>query len=198
MVMWYDVAPTAIADHDEWHRHEHMPERLSVPGFLRGSRWVTAGQGPRYFVMYEVADIATLSSSAYLTRLNNPTPWTTRVMQTFRGMTRGFCAVESSWGSYLARSLVALRFAPAPGDERALREELTKQSNALSKRQGVASVHVLRSVEKPAMTKEQSLRGADGSVEWVLLITGDDEAVLGAAGASTTYHLDQVAPENRA
>jgi hypothetical protein len=42
MIMFYDVASGAEDDHDDWHTHEHMPERVSIPGFLRGSRWTGA------------------------------------------------------------------------------------------------------------------------------------------------------------
>jgi len=38
MLLSFDVAREAIRQHDDWHTHEHLPERLSIPGFLRGSR----------------------------------------------------------------------------------------------------------------------------------------------------------------
>jgi hypothetical protein len=85
MILYYDIAPNAIEDHDDWHSHEHFPERLSIPGFLRASRWVAAAGSPRYLVMYEVADVQVLSDAPYLERLNNPTPWTARMMANFRG-----------------------------------------------------------------------------------------------------------------
>ena len=44
MVLSFDVAAAAIDEHDDWHTHEHFPERLSIPGFLRGTRWI-AQQG---------------------------------------------------------------------------------------------------------------------------------------------------------
>ena len=42
MVLWYDITPDAIAEHDDWHTHEHLPERVSIPGFVRALRWVIA------------------------------------------------------------------------------------------------------------------------------------------------------------
>ena len=62
MVLSFDIAPEAIAEHDDWHTHEHLPERLSIPGFLRGSRWVATRGEPRYMVLYEVRELATLTS----------------------------------------------------------------------------------------------------------------------------------------
>ena len=94
MLLSFDVAEEAIAEHDDWHTHEHLPERLSIPGFLRGSRWVSSNAKPRYFVMYEVAQLATLQSDAYLERLNRPSPWTSRMMTHYRGMNRGLAIIH--------------------------------------------------------------------------------------------------------
>lgn len=41
VAMWWDIAPEMRAEWEDWHSHEHMPERLGIPGFLRGSRWVS-------------------------------------------------------------------------------------------------------------------------------------------------------------
>ncbi|MGQ0654232.1 MAG: hypothetical protein ACT4P4_18535 [Betaproteobacteria bacterium] len=76
VAMWWDVAPEARAEWEQWHTVEHMPERLGISGFLRGSRWSADGS---YFVLYEAQDLATLAAGAYLERLNNPTPWSRRM-----------------------------------------------------------------------------------------------------------------------
>ena len=39
MILSFDIVPDAIAEHDHWHSCEHLHERMSIPGFLRGSRW---------------------------------------------------------------------------------------------------------------------------------------------------------------
>src|SRR3954467_14351479 len=93
MLLSFDIAEQAISEHDDWHTHEHLPERLSIPGFLRGTRWVALRGGMRYLVLYEVEELATLRSAGYLERLNNPSPWTASMMPHYRGMTRGFCLV---------------------------------------------------------------------------------------------------------
>ena len=78
--MWWDIAPAVKADFEDWHSHEHFPERLGVPGFRRGSRWRSATGGEGVVVMYELEAYDTLSSSHDLARLNAPTPWSTRMM----------------------------------------------------------------------------------------------------------------------
>ena len=117
MVLWYDIAPDAISEHDDWHTHEHLPERVSIPGFVRALRWVAQSGSPRYFVMYEVRDVGILSSPPYLERLNNPTPWTAKMMPHFRGMTRGFCDIRSSFGFGIGEStlLCSARARAGPG-----------------------------------------------------------------------------------
>ena len=124
LVLSFDIAPEAIVEHDKWHSQEHFQERMSVPGFLRGSRWVALAGKPNYFVLYEVADIDTLASPAYLERLNNPSPWNARMMQHYRGMKRGFCRVTASFGLGLGQVGLLLRFSPRPEEETGLRQWL--------------------------------------------------------------------------
>jgi hypothetical protein len=73
MLLWYDIIPEEIAEHDYWHTRQHFPERVGIPGFIRAQRWVTSSQGSRYFVVYEVTDIDVLSSAPYLERSGSTT-----------------------------------------------------------------------------------------------------------------------------
>ena len=88
VAMWWDMAPAMRTEFEDWHSHEHFPERMGIPGFLRGSRWASAAGGEGFFVMYELDAYETLTSPHYLTRLNNPTPWSTKMMPHHRNMLR--------------------------------------------------------------------------------------------------------------
>ena len=57
MLLGFDIAAEAVDEHDDWHTHEHLPERLAIPGFLRGTRWVAIDGAPRYAVLYEVESL---------------------------------------------------------------------------------------------------------------------------------------------
>lgn len=208
MLLSFDVAPEAIPEHDDWHTHEHLPERLSIPGFIRGSRWIALAGQPRYFVMYEVMQLATLTSGAYLERLNHPSPWTSKVMPCYRGMTRGFCSVTGSFGFGIGHIGLSLRFKPAAGTETSLRDRLIGDvMPTLPTLRGIGSIHLFEGAAIPAMTAEQRIRGADAGVDWVLFATGYDSAALadlaraqlgdaklhahGAVGVrAATYRLD--------
>lgn len=177
MVLSFDVASEAIDEHDDWHTHEHFPERLSIPGFLRGTRWVAQQGHPRYFVMYEVKELATLASAAYLERLNKPTPWTAKMMTHYRGMTRGFCTIAGSFGVGLGRAGLLIRFKPAQGVETGLRKWLLEDELAgLPAQTGLASAHVFEAALTPQVTSEQRIRGTDSAVDLALLVTGYSDA----------------------
>jgi hypothetical protein len=182
MLLFYGIVPGAVEEHDDWHTHEHFPERVGIPGFLRASRWV-AQDGPRYFVLYEVEYVDVLSEDSYLERLNNPTPWTSKMMPNFRGMTRGFCQLASSAGIGLGGALQTIRLSALPGREKELREWIAGALPGIASSRGLVSAHLFEPTVKPPMTREQAIRGKDTEMPWVLVVTGyDEDAVARIAG----------------
>ena len=171
VAIWCDVAHEVREEFDDWHAHEHMPERLSIPGFLRGSRWVgDAG----YFMLYEARSEATVTAGPYLERLNNPTPWSRKMMPHHRNMVRGLCRVEGSAGTALGQALLTVRFSG----------ESKLDLAALASRKGLVSAQLLRNIaQPPAQTIEQKLRGGDAAPDWIALVSGySAEAVASVAG----------------
>lgn len=171
MLLLFDVAREAIPEHDAWHTHEHLPERLSIPGFVRGTRWRAVHGQPGYFVMYEVEELAVLTSKAYLERLNNPSPWTSKMMPFYRGMTRAFCSVTGSFGAGLGGAGLLVRL---KSGERPLQDILQE----LPTRPGIGSAFVFEGAATPPMTKEQRIRGADAGLDGALLVTGYSQDAL--------------------
>jgi hypothetical protein len=179
MLLSFDVVEDAIPEHDEWHTREHLPERLSIPGFIRGTRWVSINGKPRYFVMYEVEQLATLQSEAYLERLNDPSPWTARMMSSYRGMTRGFCSVSGSLGAGMGQVALLIRFKPETGAASSLRSWLLNDTlPQVPSIRGLGSAHLFEGALAPGMTQEQRIRGVDASADWALLVTGYSEDAL--------------------
>lgn len=185
MILSFDIVPEAIVEHDDWHTHEHFPERLSIPGFLRGTRWIARQGAPRYFVMYEVERLDVLASPAYLERLNNPTPWTAQMMLHYRGMTRGLCRLVDSFGAGMGQAALFIRFQPAPGKETALRGWLVEEAlPALPSQNGLASAHLFEGGLAAPATNEQRIRGKDAAVDSALLVTGYGAEAVAALGLS--------------
>ena len=132
-------------------------------------------------VLYEVESLETLASDAYLARLNNPTPWTRKIMPHYRGMTRGLCTVLGSFGYGQGGAAALIRFAAensrAPQLHRWLLEETLPNVPQMS---GLGSAHLLQGAQAAAMTNEQRIRGADRAVDSALIVTGYDEAAVAA------------------
>jgi len=170
IAMWWDIAPEMQPAWEDWHTHEHFPERLAIPGFLRGSRWKSGRSS--YFVLYEARDLKTITGGPYLKHLNRPTPWSRRMMPHHLNMVRSLCRVRASFGGGLSRFLVSIRFSGEfSGLERLIRK--------LPERKGLTGAHLLvsqRMSGKP--TTEQKIRGGDAVADRILIVTGHDlEAV---------------------
>ncbi len=185
LAMWWDMAPDMKSRFEDWHSHEHFPERLGIPGFLRAARWVSATGGEGIFVMYELEDYAVLSSADYLARLNSPTPWSTSMMPHHRNMVRSQSHVLESGGGAIAGFALTIRLAPIAGRDADLRAALRSLIAGLPMRPGLTGAHLLKH-ETPAIaqTAEQKMRGAaDRNADWVFVACGYERAALEALAA---------------
>jgi hypothetical protein len=132
-------------------------------------------------VLYEVESLATLSSEAYLARLNNPTPWTQKMMPHYRGMNRGLCAVLGSFGLGQGEAAALIRFTPEESRAAALNRWLLEEAlPATARTAGLGSAHLLQGAQTAAMTNEQRIRGADRGVASALIVTGYDGNAVAA------------------
>ena len=161
VAMWWDIAPEMQAECEDWHSHEHMPERLAIPGFLRGTRWIALSGEPSYFVLYEAARLATITGGAYLERLNNPTPWSRKMMPHHRNMVRSLCRVRASFGGGVAHAVATMRFSPY----REARDCFRSGSSAMRclrcrERKGLTGAHLLESQPMPRARRPPSRRSA--------------------------------------
>jgi hypothetical protein len=197
VAMWWDVEPVMKAEFEDWHSHEHMPERLAIPGFLRGTRWIAASGEPSYFVLYEIDAVGTLIAGPYVERLNDPTPWSRKMMPHHRNMVRSLCRVRGGFGGGIANALATIRFSPAPGRRAGLFKWLvTDALRALPARKGLTSAYLLesRAAAGPAPTTEQKIRGMDRTADALVLIGGYDAQAVKAV-LENELCADRIAPQ---
>jgi len=184
LAMWWDVAPDLRSEFEHWHAHEHFQERLGIPGFRRASRWTSAEGGDGFFVMYELEGYDILASAPYAARLNEPTPWSIRMMPNHRNMVRSQCRVLESHGAVTARHALTIRLSPAAGQADSLQRAVGELARSVWMQPGLVGLHLLRH-ETPtlAATTEQKIRGnGDRVADWVLIACGYDAAALRALG----------------
>lgn len=183
VAIWNDVAPEGRAEFYEWHNREHMPERVGIPGFLRGRRYSAVEGAPEYFTLYEAANTGVLAGPHYLERLNNPTPATRHVIPAyFRNMVRGVCRVRYSAGTGAGGSILTLRLACEKGRETELADHLRTALPAIVAMPEVLGAH-LCVADRSASSIETAERKTHGAAvpDWFVLIESVTPAGADAA-----------------
>ncbi len=186
LAIWHTISPEGETDYWRWHDREHIPERVGVPGFLRGRRYRSLERSLDYLDFYEVESPETLRSAPYLARLNDPTPWTRRMVPHFRDTLRVGYRVARSAGRGQGGVLLTLRL---PGAESASGPPPALAPSGLAAIEdvtGVVAVHVLDATPEVTSiaTEEKRLRGPGDRDRspidpWCLLVEADDASVLG-------------------
>lgn len=196
VAMWWNIRPERRAEFGDWHSHEHFPERLSIPGFRRGSRWTSALDADGFFILYELENYETLTSKGYLDRLNAPTPWSTKMMPHHLNMVRSQCRVDASFGGGIATSMATIRLSPQDDKEKDLNAALVDMLRDLVTKPGFTGGHILRTdtPKTASPTTEQRIRGGDGAADWIVLLSGyDPDEVQGVVAnqlaPSSLHHL---------
>ena len=157
-----------------WHGSEHMPERVGVPGFLRGRRFPAIDADLEFFNLYETRSAAVVKGDEYRARLNNPTPWTLESVKFFRSVARSLCSVAFSTGGAQGGLMATLRYDVPDAD--ATRHADTMRSDfipTLTAVEGVAAAHLLLADEAASgvVNAEQKARGEANVVpRYVLLV----------------------------
>lgn len=186
LAIWNGIAEVAEADFIAWHIGEHIPERVSVPGFLRGRRYCAIEGQPKYFNFYETEDWHTLTSPAYMERLNAPSEWTTRVVRHFQDTSRTMCSLACSEGRGDGAWIATCRLGARQEREAfiaAMKAQIISPTLATP---SIVAVHLLEGqrAQNDAPTAEKALRGQpDAVAEWILLVEAVDAAPLQQAMA---------------
>lgn len=177
LAIWSDVAPAEETDYLHWLTREHAAERVGIPGFeaVRVFRADLPGTC-RYLILYDLLTPKALTSPAYLARLNQPTPWSRRIMPTLGNFARGGGWVRTPPGCGGGAHLLPLR----------LRHPLSPAEPLLGMVAAEDQVCAVRLLEvdregSDVPTKEKALRGGDESFPGLLLIE--------ATGASALQHV---------
>jgi len=172
VAIWHDIVPEAQPEFYEWHNREHMPERLGIPGFRRGRRYIAVGGNPQFFTLYEGDDLTVVAGPEYLQRLNNPSEWTRKMMPHFRNMSRSVCNLRYSEGPGEGGFIATLRFSASNKGEGELVETVLPQ---IGRAPGIVGVHfcVADGVASNIATVEKTFRkSTDICAPYMILIEG--------------------------
>jgi hypothetical protein len=112
VAIWNGIEPEAREQFYDWHINEHMPERVGIPGFRRGRRYIAADAStdPEFFTLYEADTMQVLQGAGYADRLNEPTPGTKATTAKFTNTFRALSRVLISHGPGMGGALLTIRF----------------------------------------------------------------------------------------
>jgi hypothetical protein len=179
IAIWNGVTPEGRDDIYEWHNREHMPERVGIAGFRRGRRYRAIDADVEFFTLYETDTPLVHTSSDYMARLNDPTPWSQRAIRGFLDTSRSLCRVALSLGTGQGGLLVTYRYDVASGQEEAQRHLLVHDLlPKLAEAPGVVGVHL--GIADKAASSIETVEKKDIAKplvpNWVILVEGGAEA----------------------
>lgn len=165
IVIQHDVETAKVGEYLRWHSFEHLPERLSAPGFLHAERWeLLVGSGPKYFCVIDVESLSSLESPEYVASLNAPSEWTQALMPHYQNVQRMLCETLADFGAGVAPFQLYVQFdissIELEGLVALLASTMTNSREAHPiVRIRLGSVH---NVLTSRASEESRIRGADG------------------------------------
>lgn len=175
VAIWNDITDAGRAEFYAWHVTEHMPERIGIPGFLRGRRYraIDPQTHPEFFTLYELETFSVTTGRDYLGRLNAPTPWTKKATAEFRNTSRGLGQVLTSVGPGPAGVLATIRFGIASGRKQTAQPGLSDLIQKIAQLPMVTGAHLVTTDAEASAVKTAESKGRtdiQAPPEWIAMI----------------------------
>ncbi len=176
VAIWHDIASEGRDEYYAWHGNEHMPERVGIPGFLRGRRYRAIHADLEFFNLYEARSPAVVAGPEYRRRLDSPTPWTLSTIKHFRGVARSICRVAATLGTGQGGLVSTWRYDVPDGESGAHIEALSRRVlPEIAEQPIVAGAHLLVADAEASNvdSAERKARGAQNVVpRWIVIVEG--------------------------
>lgn len=185
LVIWTDIAADAEDDFNGWYDHQHLEERVNVPGFLNGRRYEAIDEQPfgpapgKFLAWYEVETPDVLGSAAYGARQANPTAWTSRIMPRFLNVTRVTSARIAKSGGGLGRVAASVSFSCPDDVADETATWLAGAMETLTVHRGVVAAQAWRpsGADAASGTTEAELRASEENPPvWCVMLEATSEA----------------------
>ena len=112
-----DADPAHEADFNRWYDREHVEERVRIPGFLSGARYLSREGGRKYLGLYRTESLAAFTTADYRAAFERQTAWSVTNLDRMRDPMRRVCAVRAVTGFGSGSELVVLPLAAANDSE---------------------------------------------------------------------------------
>lgn len=185
LLVWTNIADQHEAEFNDWYNRQHLFERVSVSGVIRGRRFKALSGSPRYAAFYEAISPAPFGSAEYLASANNPVLRTQLNIGRFREIVRTVQQTVRHQGDDGA-ILASLRVCTSEDE----RERFRSAINGISLESLIGATNLVGAtimVEAATVTATETaektlIKQRIGGADWTIVIEGTDvDSVTSAA-----------------
>lgn len=189
LAIWCEIGQDDLTDYRNWLTQEHISDRIYSPGFL-GVRLCASVENERsHFFLYCTEGPEVMKAPPYQHILNNPSPWTKRIMVKFGPFDRAagerLVKIGRGFGSHLLVSRV--RTSGVALDPVKARDALRSFID-LPNTVGVRLMKTDRDHTSIKSAEKLMRSGVEGDFDYLLVV----EALSEAGASSVMKSLDQV------
>lgn len=193
LAIWSDVPAAQETDYLHWMTREHAQERLAIPGFRQVRLFRSLNtQYRRFFILYTLDHQGVMASTAYLARLNDPTPWSRRIMPMLTNFRRGGGRVAAREGR--GQGTLVAPILPAGGSSAA-----PASLAAMTARDRIVAASLIQTdaATTSIQTREKQLRSHDDGFDELTLVEGLDAGALNPLLTDGAEVFEQVFAQDR-
>lgn len=178
LFVWTNVDPAHEDDFNRWYDREHVEERIGIPGFVCGIRYIALDESRRYLGLYRTQSLDAFRSAAYRAAFSQQTAWSVTNLGRMQDCMRRVCTVVAETGVGSGAVLAVLRLGrPGGPDEVAA---LCRWGRDLQSVDGVIATRVL--LPDAALSSPLPAEKTEGRVlDPLFLVEGTSESALRAA-----------------
>jgi len=188
LAIWCEIGAEDLADYRAWITKEHIADRTFLPGW-NGARFCVDVTNERaHFFLYATENKDVFSAQPYLNVLNNPSPWTNRIMPKFgpfdRALGEQLFKLGNGFGSYMMVSRIKDESSIDLADVKSKFAKFMDMPDIVS----VRLMKLDRSATDIKSQEKTMRKGAEGDFHYLLVI----EAISEKGGTNAQSHVTQI------
>ena len=188
LAIWCEIGAEDLADYRAWITKEHIADRTFLPGWNGARFCVDVTNELAHFFLYATENKDVFSAQPYLNVLNNPSPWTNRIMPKFgpfdRALGEQLFKLGNGFGSYMMVSRIKDESSIDLADIKSKFAKFMDMPDIVS----VRLMKLDRSATDIKSQEKTMRKGAEGDFHYLLVI----EAISEKGGTNAQNHVAQI------
>ena len=188
LAIWCEIGAEDLGDYRAWITKEHIADRTFLPGWNGARFCVDVTNELAHFFLYATENKDVFSAQPYLNVLNNPSPWTNRIMPKFgpfdRALGEQLFKLGNGFGSYMMVSRIKDESSIDLADVKSKFAKFMDMPDIVS----VRLMKLDRSATDIKSQEKTMRKGAEGDFHYLLVI----EAISEKGGTNAQNHVAQI------